>query len=868
MGVVYLARDPRLHRPVAIKVLPDLFAKDAGHLARFEREATLLASLSHPNIAGIYGFETSGTGERLLVLELVDGDTLATRIARGPLPIDEALGIAGQIAGALAAAHDAGIIHRDLKPANVKVREDGTVKVLDFGLAKAFDPAGHDPGLHPSDSPTNIPTMTSPALTGMGVILGTAAYMSPEQARGRAVDRRADIWALGAVLFEMLTGHRPFGGETVTDTLASVVMREPDWKHLPAATPPSVVRLLRRCLIKDPKRRLRDAADLRVEIEDALAAPLESTGNIASSSRVTPRRPMWMAIAAVVLLAIVGTAAFVVGQSSAAPTNRALRVLSLAAPGLNAPVAISPNGEWLAAASQGQLHMRRLDEATWHEIPNVSGIQAGSGSLFWSPDSKFLGFATDTAIKRVDLVGSRPETICEGCVVPEGLRGASWGRDNKILLGGNGSGEAGGLQAISVHGGERSRVTKLDPSRGENSHRLPFFLPDGRRFLFAVRRVNGEHEIRLASLDGTAARTVVSGFSQVAYAAGHILFVRNAALFAQPFDLAKGVVAGDPFKVLDRISHSATIGWARFSVADDGTLVAGSAPDAVGFKWFDRRGTALANLTDMTSSSSARISPNGRRAAISYLDPDKASSDLHVIDVGTRVSTRLTSNPNWEEAPVWSPDNLRIAYRANYAEHPGVYVQDANGGNERMLLEQSPPPYPLDWSPDGKHVLAGTSGDLILISASGPIHAEPWLATKASEESARFSLDGKFVAYKSTESGSGEIHVRSFSNPAITRRVTTAGGTSPVWSRDGHELFYMDLNLWITAVSITTGSTIEIGPPQRLFRIAQREFIDNTFDVDKQGRFLVYDIVNNSVTPTQTILQVLLNWQSANGPGR
>jgi len=518
------------------------------------------------------------------------------------------------------------------------------------------------------------------------------------------------------------------------------------------------------------------------------------------------------------------------------------------------------------------LYVRRLDEATWHEVPNVSGIQAVPGSVFWSPDSRFLGFATATAIRRVDLVGSRPQTICESCVAPDGLRGASWSRDDKILLGGSGSGETGGLQAISVPDGQHSRVTKLDASRGENSHRLPAFLPDGKRYLFAVRRNNGEHEIRIGSLDGAAPRTVVSGFSQVVYAAGHILFARNETLFAQPFDVATGTVAGDPVKLLDRISHSAAIGWARFSVADDGTLVAASAPDAVGFKWFDRHGTPLAPLTDVTSSANARVSPDGRRVAVSHLDAEKASADVHVIDVATRAHTRLTSHPNWEEAAVWSPDSRQVAYRAN-SDRPGVYVQDANGGNERLLLEQSASaPYPVDWSPDGKYVLAnswapGTLDDLVLISTSGPMHVEPWLATKATEDSARFSPDGRFVAYKSTESGSGEIHVRSFSNPALTRRVTTSGGTSPVWSYDGRELFYVDLNQWITAVSITTGPAIEVRTPQKLFRVAQRDFTDSAFDVDKHGRFLVYDVVNSRVTPTLTVLQVLLNWQSVARPG-
>jgi len=868
MGIVYLARDPRLNRKIAIKVLPDTLAHDPAHLARLEREATLLAALNHPNIAAIHGIESlPDEGGHVLLLEYVPGDTLADRIARGPMPRSEALGICIQIASALEAAHESGIIHRDLKPANIKVRDDGTVKVLDFGLAKAVEaPAGGasvgSPGSGPARAGSSaMPTMTSPAMTQQGVVLGTAAYMSPDQARGRPVDKRADIWALGAVLFEMLTGSMAFGGDTVTDVLASVVTREPDWSRLPAETPAPVRRLLGRCLEKDVRRRLRDAADVRLEIEDALTA--SDAQGVTTVGATPSRRSEWLlALGAALILG--AAAGLLVGRQSAT-TEHPQRALALIAPAATLHVSISPDGRWLAATTfEGPVYVRRIDETGWREL----GATVFSGSsLFWSADSREIGFASGTALKRIDLVGSRAQTICDPCVAPGSLRGASWNQSGDILISGGTADVSGGLLTIRDTGGPITKVTELDPSRGESSHRFPVFLPDGRHFLFTVRRDNGEHEIRWASLDGGAPRTVASGFSQMAYSAGHVLFVRNQALVAQPIDATTGRASGDPVTIADGVSHDVAVGRAAFSVANDGTVAYGSAPDSVGLRWLSRSGEPLGALTTVQSGNIYRVSRDGGRVVTHLFDLEKASSDIYVVDVETGARTRLTSDAGWDEGPVWSPDGQQVAYRSSRGPL-GLYIQNSAGGAERLLIEQEGPDRidVEDWSPDGTHLLvnrwtAETANDLMLVPTAATASAAltPWMFSKASETDGRFSPDGRFVAYTSDESGSTEVHVRAFEHPDLARRITTAGGRYPVWSHDGRELFYVDAERWVVAVPVRLGSTIDPGAPTRLFRKALREF-NSGIDVDHQGRFLDYVIESRRSTPELTVFNIVLNW--------
>ena len=867
MGVVYLARDPRLNRHVAIKVLPDALARDAAHLGRFRREAMLLASLNHPNIAAIHAVEEAD-GQQLLVLEYVPGETLADRLAHehgssGRLNVKDACALALQIASALEAAHDSGIVHRDLKPANIRIRPDGTIKVLDFGLAKALDAsdAGESGSTQQSAGPRRLstePTMTSPAVTQIGTILGTAAYMSPEQARGQTVDKRADMWAFGVVLYEMLTGGSLFRGDTVTDVIASVVTREPDWQQLPADTPAPIRRLLRRCLQKDPKSRLRDASDARLEIEEALSPHADHASVMTvPPSRRQPRLMMWLAVS---IIAIASGIAIGYALFSARP-NEAPTILSAVVAGRSVDVTISPDGAWLAAAVNRAIHVRRLDQTSWRELPGTTGA---AERVFWSPDSKQVGFSAGTSLKRVDLVGSRAQTICD-CIAPGSMRGATWSSSGVIIVAGGSPNVLGGLWAVPAEGGATRTVTTLDAARGENSHRFPWFLPDGRRFLFTVRRNNGEHEIRLGSLNGGESSMVVSGFSESAYASGHVLFVRSEVLIAQPFDLERGTVSGDPVTIAERVRYHPAVGDARFSVSDNGTIVYGSAPVSVGVRWYDRTGRQTGALTDAHSVSRVRISPDERRVAVSLLDLDKAASDVYILD-DSGARTRLTSHPYWEESVVWSVDGTHIAYRA-VIDRPAIFIQRASGGDERRLIEPADQQRmdPVDWSPDGKSILVEHQtptglADLVLVAlADGRV--TPVAATKAQEEDGRFSPNGEFIVYASTESGSMQIHVRALADAGVAKRVTTSGGHNPVWSRDGRELFFVDHEYWITAVPVqAAGSEITLGSPTRLFKRGAVDLPQSPFDVDAKGRFVMFQVDDPTATESQTIVNVLMNW--------
>ena len=868
MGIVYLARDPRLNRRVAIKVLPPAVAGDSASLGRFRREATLLAALNHPNIAAIHSVEDAG-GQQLLVLEYVPGPTLADVMAdpshtsNGRLPLAQALAIATQIASALEAAHEQGIVHRDLKPANIKVRDDGTVKVLDFGLAKSLAGADDEDAQagHDSESLT-MRTMTSPAMTQMGVILGTAGYMSPEQARGKTVDKRADLWAFGVVLYEMLTGERLFQGETVTDVIASVVTREPAWESLPAETPAPIRRLLRRCLQKEPRRRLRDASDARFEIEDALSGADEPAASIAPSAPRAAqfRRSRWMiAAAAIGAAAIAGVLGYAFGSARPeSPTS--LRQMSVMLLGRPITEALSPDGAWLVGRHNNRLHVRAIDQTEWRELPGTDGVHY---SFFWSPDSRQIGFAAGAALMKVGVDGSRAQTICDGCLVPNLLRGGSWSPNGTIILGGTGGGGAwpGGIKTVSATG-QLSDVTKLNRARGENSHRSPAFLPDGRRFLFAVRRDNGEHEIQLASIDGDEPRVVTPAFSRMAYADGYLLFARGQTLLAQPFDPATGTLSGTPATIATNVRHTVAVGEAFFSVATDGTLVYASALAIDGAVWVERDGRRVATaLTDVIDET-LRLSPDGRTIAAAIHDLDKASTDIILIDVASGARSRLTSHSMWEQNPVWSPDGKQIGYRGA-RDGIGIYIQDAAGGNERLLAADAGQMLrPVDWSRDGR-ILATcvtTSGiDLVLVPVTGgPV--VPFAKTTAADGVARFSPDGKLVTYESRESGSDQIHIKAVDSSSHVR-VTKSGGSNPVWSRNGQELFYVDNDHWIVAVPMSvTGERLNFGPPKRLFPRGEAGVTTAAFDVDASGRFLMRPYDDDSRAGDRTILNVVQNW--------
>ena len=862
MGEVYRARDTKLGREVAMKVLPPVFASHPSRLARFEREARLLATLNHPHIGAIYGLEEA-EGIRALILELVEGQTLAERIAHGAVPIAEALPIARQIADALDVAHEKGIIHRDLKPANIKITPDGVVKVLDFGLAKAATGDGSTPDF------TKSPTLTVDG-TRDGVILGTAAYMSPEQARGLAVDKRTDIWAFGCVLYEMLTGHVAFAGNTLPDTLAGVLEREPDWALLPATTPPGIRRLLERCLHKDPKRRLRDIADAAIEVGDAVTSPT-SQEKTTEFRKSVPRWVWGLASALVVVgLALGWTIAHL--QQPSVIENRVAR-LTVEPPtgtefGVDTGAAISPDGQMLAfvtaSSTATKLWVRPLNSLSARELP---GSDAATFP-FWSPDGQSIGFFAAGKLKRIAIAGGLPTVICD-----VGLgRGGTWNEEGVILFN---SVNDGPLLRVSAAGGTPVPFTMIETARAENSHRWPHFLPGGRRFLYFVRSDSPETGgVYLGSLDQPQQKIrVLDSSTNAVYApdrgkpSGHLLWVRDGTLMAQAFDLGQGRTIGEPLTVAEGVAVGAASKLAAVSASSDGTLLyAGTPIRHVQLTWLDRDGKAVGEVGQPDVYAGLRISPDGTRVAATR------NGDIWQMQFDRGIPTRVTFGQGADA--VWSPDNQRIAYWKGGPNN--LFSRSTNGsGDEERLTDSHDSLRAQDWSPDGHFLLyvvnsndlaSTTQFDLWLLPMTGDRKAMPFLSTPFREWRGQFSPDGKWVAYTSDQSGGSEVYVQSFSTGGARWRVSSKGGDWVRWRRDGREIFYIapDRKLMSVAVRAMTG-LLEFGTPRALFTIPgplteRGDVAPYMYDVAPDGqRFLVGVPAGNAASPPMT---VILNWQS------
>ena len=845
MGEVYRARDPKLARDVALKVLPATFAHDPDRVARFKREAHVLASINHPNIAAIYGFEDSD-GVAALVLELVEGATLADRIAQGPIPLDEALSVARQIAEALEAAHEQGIIHRDLKPANIKLRPDGTVKVLDFGLAKALEPASAA-GVEVAASPT----ITTPAMTRMGMILGTAAYMSPEQARGKAADKRSDIWAFGCVLYEMLTGEQLFRGETVTDVLAAIVKAEPDWSRAPWQTR----RLLRACLEKEPKRRLQTIGDAWLLLDQPASEPQSSHRS---------HRVAWLSA---VVCALAGVVALWTLWRQPAGDERGLQFHVYPPVGTRLPAvaggsAVSPDGRAIVFVAGGrerkQLWIRRLDALAVRELPGTAGAEFP----FWSADGRFVGFFAEGKLKKIDVSGGPPVVIAAA----PNPRGGTWGPDGTIVF----SPLVGVLHQVMASGGTPTPLTALDLANGDNAHRWPQFLPGGRRFLYWVRSSKPNRTgIYLGSLDHPDEKVlIVESLSAGAYSpsrgkdTGYLIRVRESALVAQPFDPELAQVSGQavPIDGAQDVGTVGAINKSLFSVSNEGTLLFSSAEDTYQLTWFSRHGTPLGTVGKPDRYAAVRISPDGSRAAVSLVD-SSGQRDIWAIELARGVPNRLTYDSGF--VPVWSPDGHRIAY---HGVAQTTLSTIAAGGGDRKQVLQSPAVYINDWSADGRllytQISTGTLDDLWVVPTTGDRTPMPVLVTPFNELHGQFSPNGKWIAYTSNESGQEEVHVRSMPATGSTR-VSTSGGSLPRWRSDGKELFYRALDGRLMAVSVTASANgLTFGPPAGLMPI-----------VEPLGRFTYpYDVASNgekilalapggsedNVIP----LTVIVNWES------
>jgi eukaryotic-like serine/threonine-protein kinase len=869
MGEVYRATDSKLKRQVAIKILPAPLAADHDRLMRFQREAEVLASLNHPHIAGIYGLEETD-GSQALIMELVEGEDLSAVIARGAMSLTDALPIAKQIAEALEAAHEQGIIHRDLKPANIKVRADGTVKVLDFGLAKALDPA--DMSSASADALANSPTITSPAMTEMGTILGTAAYMSPEQAKGRAVDRRTDIWAFGAVLYEMLTGRRAFDGQGASDTLARILMKEPDWTALPATVPPTVAAVLRRCLQKDRKQRMRDIGDVSLALEGAFDTAAPQTMATATSSM--PRGRLAWAVATVLGLLLAGLAFVHVRET---PTE--LRRLHLSVPlseiATLGSFALSPDGRSLVMSYQTGLGIRSLDSG---EIRLLGGLGGGliGRTPFWSPDGRTLAFFAERKLKTVAASGGPPQTLCENV----GLGGGgTWSRAGAIVF----ATEAGVLSRVSAAGGACTDLSKPEPGV---RRAIPVFLPDGEHFLYVVRASEeARRGLYVASLADPIGRRLLPDQSSGLFVPngpgskqGHLLFVREQALMAAAFDTASLQLSDEPVKVADHVSFTNTASQIAAFADTNGTLMylANSRPDRQ-LVWYDRSGKELARGPMTGQTNGVSLAPDGKRLAFGRADAQGLNS-LWLQDRERNQETRLTTPPLSPGAAVLSPDGQHVVFAAAGVAAQAMYIKSVTGGAEDVLLHGGTNGQaPSDWSRYDRWLVyteidPKTGGDLWLLAdpskPSADIKPIAWLGTPAIESQGQISPDGRWLAYCSDESGRLQVYLRPFTGAAPapdTKWPVSASGREPRWRADGKELFYVES---VTGTSRLKLMSVPIGRAPNPTGIPKLLFEFQAVLTVPQANVFVYSpsadgqrfLINVPSKEARPSLEVILNW--------
>jgi eukaryotic-like serine/threonine-protein kinase len=832
-------------------------AADAERLARFDREAKTLAALNHPNIAAIYGLERSH-GQTALVMELVEGATLADRIALGPIPVDEAIAIARQIAEALEAAHEQGIIHRDLKPSNIKLRSDGVVKVLDFGLAKALEPQ------RAAIDVSHSPTIASPTMmSGVGVLLGTAAYMSPEQARGKAVDKRADIWAFGAVLYEMLTGKRAFEDEDVSMTLSKVLQREPDFDALPPAVPTRVKQTLRVCLRKDAKQRVGDIRDVRLVLEGAFETTAAHVNQGAVAQPIWQRPLAVAAATAIVTVMVVGLAAW--NLWPIAEPQMVHRFTYDLPPGQEfrsqgRPVmALSPDGRHFVYNTPDGLYVRSMAALEARLIP---GTQATLSNPFFSPDGESVGFFENGQLKRISLSGGAAVTICAAA----NPFGVSWGTDNTIFFG-----QAKGIMRVSANGGTPELV--VSAQKGEQVYG-PQLLPDGDGVLFTVTTASGAArwdaaQVVVQSLSSGKRTVVVQGGSDARYLpTGHLLYALADGLFAVAFDADRREARGGPISVAERVMRAplpaANTAAANYAVSNQGTLVYALDHGNMEMRtlvWVDREGREEPISAPARNYQYPRLSPDGMRVALDLFD------EIWIWDLARETLTRFTFGQARDTYPVWTPDGRRIVFGSGESGPPNLFWKPADGSGTAERLTQSPSvQYPSAVSPDGMRVVfreEGATQDLMTVALTGERRVAPLVQSTFNELNGEISPDGRWLAYQSNESGEMQVYVRPFSNgPGGIQQISTAGGTRPLWSRKGQELFYLAPTGALMSVAITGGATWAAGRPVQLFEgryfVPQGGAVGRTYDVSPDDKRFLMITADETANNTIVIVQ---NWQ-------
>jgi Tol biopolymer transport system component len=854
MGEVYRARDTRLERTVAVKILPAQFSSDPVRKQRFEREAKTISSLNHPHICVLYDVGHQD-GMDYLVMECVEGETLAKRLEKGPLVLDQVLKYGAQIADALDKAHRSSVVHRDLKPGNIMLTPTGA-KLLDFGLAK--------PAVALASAATLTAVRTAP-VTEEGTIVGTFQYMSPEQVQGKEVDGRSDIFSLGAVLYEMVTGKRAFEGKSQLSVASAILEKEPEpISAVKPMTPPALEHAVKKCLAKIPDERWQSASDLASELK--WIGETDSQAGVAAripAGRRRWERAGWLLAAALLVFLVGGGAAWWQVSNKRPHPMYFYASVPFAANDL----ALSPDGRTLAmVAYSAQVN----DYALWtYEVGGrqTSLLQGTHGVSypFWSPDSRFIGFFAEGKLKKVDVPGGQVQVLCDA---PNG-RGGTWNRDGVILFTPDGLGV--GLFRVSSSGGSPVELTRLDASRFESSHRWPVFLPDGKHFLYLGANFSGQLEnnaVFLGSLDSQERRLLVSTSANAAYAEpGYLVYLRdNKTLVAQPFDRRRYVLSGEPHTLSDEVLYTPLVDRAVFSVSGGEVLVTqtGKGASLSQLTWFDRSGKSAGTVGRPATYDNVRLSPDGRRVAVDQTDPDGRKIDIWIHEPAQGATTRLTFDPGADQTPIWSPDGKQILFFSNQRLGNQLHLKNADGsGSEEAVADLSAATTftPWDWSRDAKYILFGKGNELWYLSWPGRV-AKPLLQVKWAARNAQFSPDGRWMAYASNEGGRMEIYVSPFPNGNGKWQVSSGGGQEPRWRQDGKELFYVSADGKMMAAAVTTGSSFKAGSPVALFQTHRRQpvsFLD-VFSYDVSGDGQKFLIATKMDEANAAPLSVLLNW--------
>jgi eukaryotic-like serine/threonine-protein kinase len=861
MGEVYRAKDTRLDRTVAIKILPAHFSCDPVRKQRFEREAKTVSSLNHPHICVLYDVG-SQDGHDYLVMECVEGETLARRLERGPLPLEQVLKYGMQIADALDKAHRSGVVHRDLKPNNIMLTPTGA-KLLDFGLAKAAGPL--------STAVTLTAATRNSPVTEQGAIVGTFPYMSPEQVEGKELDARSDLFSLGAVLYEMLTGQRAFPGNSQLSVASAILEKEPaPISTVKPMTPPALNHAIRRCLAKDPEERWQTARDLALELKWFA----ESAGQAAAPAVgvETQKTGAWLSLLPWVLCGVLAAgllagAMWWRGGKNTAQTS----YFSAPFPFPGRDMAVAPNGHTVAVVAlreSARTNVLWLYEVGGREARSLRATE-GASFPFWSPDGKSLAFFADGKLKKVDIVGGPVQAICEA---PSG-RGGTWNEDGVIVFTPSAN-LIDGLYQVPASGGTPTQITVPDASREENSHRWPMFLPDGKHFLYLAANLSGsgktEDAIYVGALDSKEKKFVTRATGNAAYAApGYLLYYREKTLFAQRFDADKGELSGEAVPLLTDVAYLPRIRRVAYAASDGGVLVAqsGSGVSLSRLVWYDRKGNEMGGAGKPDVYANVALAPNGKTVALDKVDMGSQNTDVWTYDLQRDTMKRLTFDPAIDSTAVWSPDGTRLLFASNRGHHFGLYVKNADGAEEEKLLaleaSNKVDKYPSDWSRDGKYILY-ESGQGLWIAAIPELKTRVFVNEPATVKNGQFSPDGRWVAYTSNESGKWEIYVTSFPEGRGKWQLSSDGGTQPRWRGDGRELFFLASDGKIMAVPVTAGANFDAGAPVTLFQANPRELVASservTYDVTKDGqRFLINTQVKNAETQP---MSVILNWQA------